>query len=98
VVEARLRQHGAQQAAGRADEGSSLHVLRVAGLLPDEHRSGAGPPLAEHDLRGVSPQIAATARLRLPRGGGELACPRPPHLRAPPCGDGGGAASDGHAR
>jgi len=50
-----------EQAPGGADEGLSLEILLVAGLLAHEHEARAGASLREDDLRGILPELAAPA-------------------------------------
>jgi hypothetical protein len=47
--------------AGGTDEGLTLEVLAVAGLLADEDELGARLPLAEDRLGGVPPEVAGLA-------------------------------------
>jgi hypothetical protein len=62
----RLYQSFVEHSTCRADEGSPLDVLSVAGLLTNEHDLGGPRALSEHGLRAGLPQIAC------PAGGGSL--------------------------
>ena len=64
-LDAGLAERAAQQLASRADKRLPLPVFHVARLLADEHERPVCGPRAEHGLRGVFPQRATAAALRL---------------------------------
>jgi len=51
-----------EQLASRADEGASLEIFLITGLLANKHDRGFGTSLAKNSLGGVLPEIAGVAR------------------------------------
>src|SRR5690606_15342921 len=61
AVDIGLLQDAVEQPAGRADERFACYILLVSGLLADENHTRFLPAFAEHGLRCVLPERAASA-------------------------------------
>src|SRR5215813_14243495 len=87
AVDSRRLQGLVEQLSRRADEGMSLPVLAVAGLLPHQHQLCAGRALAEHRLGRPGVEVAALAGPgRLPEGGEPTLHRHPGRGTRLPCG------------